>query len=374
MIVLFGSIHPNRIQVNDPLNNGNHDINNHPPSPPPIQEQERLRNEYAKLLEENQKLSNEELQRRAHQEILSRVDEAFVEFEPKVIPQSYNPHPVDNSIEGNLCKAIYSLDISKVKDIIESNNIKLDSIKDSNNNPLSCLVSHFGKLKAAISIAMLQQREFNFHSYLSNKLELKDISIVNTTAIMQLMESDVVVLAKYLISNGANIMMEDEDKHIITHFAAANGYYSLLKYILEELDISVITKEMLLNWKDIYDRTPLHFAASQGNIKVLQLLYNNGGSLDVQDKFGVSPRTIISSPGSIRPEDALDIFNIHQRIPRTITRESQSSGGWDTSMLDINDDSSCAFDSFHAHEITTDEIFKNYLSLNIPVVIHGLLR
>ncbi|VDP80693.1 unnamed protein product [Echinostoma caproni] len=44
-----------------------------------------------------------------------------------------------------------------------------------------------------------------------------------------------------------------------------------------------------LNVQDNYNRTPLHFAASSGNLATVKLLVQNNAVIDVTDKYGITP-------------------------------------------------------------------------------------
>ena len=98
--------------------------------------------------------------------------------------------------------------------------------------------------------------------------------------------------------------------------------------------------------------------------------------------------------------DALALFNITQRPPRTIDRVAQrvaptnasdglvddrlheyyrswpgGSGGWSTTRLPGHEeDGRCDVDQYWADEITGDEIFSLYMARNAPVLVRGLLH
>ena len=44
-----------------------------------------------------------------------------------------------------------------------------------------------------------------------------------------------------------------------------------------------------LNYRDLKSRTPIHYAAMNGNLDVMALLYYHGASLDVRDLKGRTP-------------------------------------------------------------------------------------
>ncbi|XP_077284569.1 uncharacterized protein LOC143910082 [Arctopsyche grandis] len=73
------------------------------------------------------------------------------------------------------------------------------------------------------------------------------------------------------------------------------GYFkeSILDFVVKRRNKYVMGRmlkyELDLNASDIYQKTPLHFAASIGNIDAMQILINNGAIVDMPDYLGETP-------------------------------------------------------------------------------------
>lgn len=134
----------------------------------------------------------------------------------------------------------------------------------------------------------------------------------------------------------------------------------------------------------------MHYAAAYGHAAVLKLMMERGGDLDIIDYASSTPRRIISASGAVLPHDAIDILNIKQNNPRNITRPLHPSydknsesidnttigagGGFDHTRLPGYETAMhCDADQYNSDEITGKEIYENYLALNRPVLIRGLI-
>ena len=83
-----------------------------------------------------------------------------------------------------------------------------------------------------------------------------------------------------------DISQNDEEDSILTlkerhlHTAARLGDEKSLQMLLQ---IHVDT-----NCRNAIDRTPLHLAAGNGHQKIVEMLYQNGGNLELPDKYGMN--------------------------------------------------------------------------------------
>ena len=72
-------------------------------------------------------------------------------------------------------------------------------------------------------------------------------------------------VVKYLLSNGAQPMCQDDAGITPLHMAAGGNSLDVLRYLVEECDCDPACKTSL-------DETPLHFASQCGHLKVVQWL------------------------------------------------------------------------------------------------------
>jgi ankyrin repeat protein len=83
------------------------------------------------------------------------------------------------------------------------------------------------------------------------------------------------------LPNGANVNIQDENGLSPMHFAAANGNIEMVN--------SLLKKGADINIKDNQDRSPMHLAASNGKTDMVWLLADNKAKIDQVDKSGATP-------------------------------------------------------------------------------------
>ena len=66
------------------------------------------------------------------------------------------------------------------------------------------------------------------------------------------------------------------------HEAARQGNLAEVKAFLE-------TDKKLINFKNIWGKTPLHLASDSGHLEVVKFLTENGADLNAKDNFGRTP-------------------------------------------------------------------------------------
>ena len=147
-----------------------------------------------------------------------------------------------------------------------------------------------------------------------------------------------------------------------------------------------------INYKNKWERTALHYAVANGHTKAAKLLLDAGADLDIADKHGVTARSMLMTPGSISPEEALGLFGVKQRPARQIPRVlhpgnatnrvltdgrgwSPGTGGWREHRLEnYETDMSCDIDQYWADELNPQELYHKYVAHMKPVLIRGLIK
>lgn len=87
-------------------------------------------------------------------------------------------------------------------------------------------------------------------------------------------------IVRQLVERGANVQEEGESGQSVLHAAVLSGNENIVKFILDfELDVS--GKEEIR-----FERTPLHFAAKEGHLHLIELLLRRGAAVNEKDKLG----------------------------------------------------------------------------------------
>ena len=164
--------------------------------------------------------------------------------------------------------------------------------------------------------------------------------------------------------------------------------------MLQEDARVVLDKAVLyldLNMRNQQGRTALHYAVANGHAATAKLLVEAGADMDLPDHNGVTARSMLTTPGSVSPEEAQGLFGIEQRPPRKISRLLHpgnatnrivpkqgwpaGSGGWKEDRLASYElDMSCDIDQYWADELNAKELFHKYVAHMKPVLIRGLIR
>ncbi|XP_072034493.1 transient receptor potential cation channel subfamily A member 1-like [Amphiura filiformis] len=104
-----------------------------------------------------------------------------------------------------------------------------------------------------------------------------------------------------LLRYGANIDAVDKEMKSCLHWAVEMQHLEFAKMLFEHGHGG----DEILEWKDRREQTALHYAAEVGNVKVLNLLIENGVNLVVRDGEEKTPLHIASQNGHLECVDAL---------------------------------------------------------------------
>lgn len=99
---------------------------------------------------------------------------------------------------------------------------------------------------------------------------------------------------KYLISKNADFNASNKVNMSPLHLAALGGHLETAKHLVNMYR----NQQIDFNFNDsFYGGTPLHYAASSGNLKLVQFLINNGADVNVRDSGGHTPLFYAVSKG-----------------------------------------------------------------------------
>eukprot|EP01039_Chlorochromonas_danica_P003690 gene3690-4037_t len=288
-----------------------------------------------------------------------------------------------------LCAAAFALDIPQLKYLLYTVGLPSDLIyaPESHRNAMHCL-SLVYTMAEAHSRSQIFSELKGVPTYLNKhfKPPLEDqLSSVSARVLLDRLEQDIVTTAQWLIRAGVPVALQDSGGNTPLHLAAYGGLTALTALLVDVYRNQSLSLDTL---DTNYRRTALHYAASQGHAKICKILLAAGSDPLLTDAFRVSPKDIIANPGPVSAEEAADM-GIPQRparqIPRVVHPELHSndsrlgwvhgSGGWNSHRLSgFEEDFACPIvDQYHADEISSEEIFRNYLAHNAPILIKGLL-
>lgn len=109
---------------------------------------------------------------------------------------------------------------------------------------------------------------------------------------------------QYFLDEHTKATIGDNDNVTAIHLAACYGHRMALEWMLESVRGPDITKAAMA--VDLMDRTPLHYAAYNGQTDVAESLMNTDGvSVDVRDKQGRSVADYAAFRGHAECLDAI---------------------------------------------------------------------
>lgn len=106
--------------------------------------------------------------------------------------------------------------------------------------------------------------------------------------------------ARIALSEGARSNARSTAGETAIHLAVKSGSVKMVTFLTHDLRLDV-------DEKDAYGRTPLHWAAQQGNVSIAEVLLLNHAKVDATDDTGVEPKIYAEMAGH---RDLVKIFSL----------------------------------------------------------------
>ena len=289
-----------------------------------------------------------------------------------------------------LCTAAFALDLAAVKYLLYDVGIPatLADPNDSDRTAFHCL-----SLSALVAEAHSQSLIFallkNHSTYLTEYLDPPILmpsephsQSVDVRRVLDALETQILRVARWLAAAGASASALDRFGTTPLHHAASSGQLRYLDFLLEQRGVHA-------NVSNSEGRTPAFFAAMNGHAEAVRRLVGAGADLHVADEWGVSAMDVVGSPGPISAEDALNLLGVKQRPVKQLKGRLANpelnaseeggwfagTGGWSTTRLPgFEGRADCEIDQIDASEVTEDSLFRLYVARSTPVLVRGLLK
>jgi ankyrin repeat protein len=128
--------------------------------------------------------------------------------------------------------------------------------------------------------------------FLSQLLPLNQIDInaldtqYGTTPLHLATQNGQQEVVKYLLQNGADPTITDNDRISPLHLGAQNGNLGIVELLLASVEKLTSDKKAYIDRLNEDHNTALHLAALQAHIPVIELLLQNGADIDIVDSAG----------------------------------------------------------------------------------------
>lgn len=107
-------------------------------------------------------------------------------------------------------------------------------------------------------------------------------------------------LARKMRAAGAELESTNDAGETAVHLAVKSGDRKMVEFVLTELHLNT-------NTRDAFGRTPLHWAAQQGNALIVEILLLANADIAAKDDMGVEPKIYAEMAGH---RDLVKIFNL----------------------------------------------------------------
>eukprot|EP01038_Epipyxis_sp_PR26KG_P008159 gene8159-11043_t len=222
----------------------------------------------------------------------------------------------DDDYGQKLCEVSFTLDLAAIKYLLYDTGVPSSSINkyDFDRNALHCLalIHLMADAQGKSHIFSLLKGEESWISPYLNPPMNQQLNSVLAQDILVGLSMRIVHVAEWLLRADTPINCQDRFGNSPLHLAASGGQLALSKLL-----VNAGANVNLLNYDH---RTAAHYAATNGHAEILSLLNKANSDFMIEDMFGTKVIDIIHNPGPILPNDALLYFNITQRKAKQIQR------------------------------------------------------
>jgi ankyrin repeat protein len=124
-------------------------------------------------------------------------------------------------------------------------------------------------------------------------------SLINERYLIACENADI-ELVKEALTEGADIKAEGSSGESALHLAVKSGNEKIVNFVLNDLRIPT-------NVRDAFGRTPLHWAAQQGNTPIAEALLLAHANIEAKDDMGVEPKIYAEMAGH---QELVKIFSL----------------------------------------------------------------
>jgi len=112
-------------------------------------------------------------------------------------------------------------------------------------------------------------------------------------------------IAKYLITEGADINLKDKENQSPLHLAASAGNVDIVRMLLDRGATAIDDTSVAKQGGFVGKWTPLHLACLKGHPEIVQLLLDHGANIEARDAMQRTPLILTAQGGNLRVAEIL---------------------------------------------------------------------
>ncbi|MFO1492428.1 MAG: ankyrin repeat domain-containing protein [Kiritimatiellia bacterium] len=163
--------------------------------------------------------------------------------------------------------------------------------------------------------------------FLSQGIPINATNEVGVTALQVAAQCNQIAVMKYLVSVGAKLDVEDNNRHSLMHFAAAGDAVDSLNYLSKQ--------GLSFRQQDCFGYTPLHSAAAEGNLAAAEWLLQTGADAKAPGLLNVTPLRVAVMFGHARMVRLLVSHGADPNEELCVTKETALSLALSLGHLDV---------------------------------------